>query len=117
MAMFVGVFSIIGGLQNHPPAFDSVVGGLVMILGALAYRSAKRRRLGLKIDSTLRRGIEVGVLVLVGLPMPILGLKGLGVIANNPFSGIIVPLWSAAAYVWVSQRKIDVKEAEIPSIR
>ena len=116
VAMFVGFFSIVGGLQSHPPAFDGVVGGVTMILGALAYRSAKRRRLGLKPDSALRRGVEISLLVIVFLPIVVLGLKGLGVVANHPVSGIFVPLWSVTAYLWVCNRKV-VAETGIPSIR
>jgi len=117
MAMFVGVFSILGGLQNHPPALDSVVGGTAMILGALAYRSAKRRRLGLKTNSGLRRGIEVFLLVLVVLPAATLALRGFSVFTNNPVSGIFVPLWSLAAYSWICKKKSVASETEIPSIR
>jgi hypothetical protein len=52
----------------------------------------------------------------VWIPTLALGLKGFGMIANNPVSGIIVPVWSVAAYIWISQVKIGT-EAEIPSIR
>jgi len=117
IVMFVGVFAILGGLQSHPPDLDSVVGGLTMILGAIAYRSAKRRRLGLKADSGMRRGFEVGLLILVALPIVPLALKGVDFIANNPVSGIFVPLLSVAAYVWISKRKIEVAETSVPSIR
>jgi drug/metabolite transporter (DMT)-like permease len=117
IVMFVGAFSIVGGLRNHPPALDSIVGGVTMILGAFAYRSAKRRRLGLKAGSGLRRGFEVGVLILVVLPIVPLGLKGVDFIANNPISGILVPVLSVVAYVWMCKRKITVAESDVPSIR
>lgn len=116
--MFVGVFSIVGGLlPGRPSGLDTVAGGITMILGAIAYRSAKRRRLGLKTDSGLRRGYEVGLLLLVVLPIVPLALKGVDFIANNPVSGIFVPLLSVAAYVWICKRKIAVAETGVLSIR
>jgi hypothetical protein len=117
IVMFVGAFSILGGLLDPHPASDVVMGGTTMILGALAYRSAKRRRLGLKTDSKLRHGVEGFLLVLVCVPVVILASKGPSVVADNPISGIFVPLCSLAAYLWICKRRATLSETEPPSIR
>lgn len=57
------------------------------------------------------------MLVLVFLPVVALALRGGMVLASNPSSGIIVPLWSLAAYLWVCNRKQPALDAEMPSIR
>ena len=75
------------------------------------------RRLGLKAGSGLRRGFEVGLLILVVLPIVPFGLKGVDFIANNPISVILVPVLSVVAYVWMCKRKITVAESDVPSIR
>lgn len=114
VAIFVGIFSIIGGL-NGPRDFDGIVGGAGIIIGALAYRSAKRRHLGLRPNSRLRRGIEIGLLVLVFLPAVGRGMQGWSILSDAPISGIFVPLWSLAAYAWISTRKTEAT-ADVVSI-
>lgn len=82
-----------------------------MTLGALAYRSAKRRRVGLKKDSTFRRAVGLWLLAIVGVPIILLVSKGLDVLAIHPISGIVVPVWTVLAYLGVAQKKPVLEEA------
>lgn len=104
IAIVVGLFTMLSGLQE-PIDLDGLLSGPTIVLGALAYRSAKRRRLGLRPDTALRRGIEIGLLLLVFLPVPLLALRGFEVRTSNPVSGIVVPLWSLIAYLWILRRQ------------
>ena len=69
-AIVLGVLSIIAGIAARIQAPETQVGignfegGVGMLLGAIAYRSAKKRRLGLKPDA--RRSLVLE-LICIGL--------------------------------------------------
>lgn len=116
-ALILGAFLVFSGLRGYPFAMDSLVGGATMILGALAYRSAKQRRLGLRPDTRLRRVLEIAVVVLVSVPLVILAAEGNDAIWFYPWSGIVVPASTLLAFLWILTRK-NVKTADnLPSIR
>jgi hypothetical protein len=117
IAIVVAVASIVSGVRGFPYSADSLFGGMTAIAGILAYRSAKKRRLGLKPDSTAERRIEIGLLVLTWLPLLLVGAGGVDAIATNPVSCLIVPVWSVIAYVWVRTRKKSKDTATTLSIR
>ena len=73
------------------------IAGLIMILGAVAYRSRKRRLLGL-LPATLARKIRealalVAILLGVGLQRDLGAL-----LAADPVPNLIAPLWALIAY-------------------
>lgn len=109
-AIVFGVFTIFGGLQNSISS-DSVDGGITTIFGALAYRFAKQRRLGLKPDTPLSRTVEILLLIAVLSPVPVLAYKGFEAWATNLVSGIVVPLWTLIAYGLVIRRSNGSAEA------
>jgi hypothetical protein len=96
---------------------DNLFGGITAFAGILAYRSAKKRRLGLKPDSTVTRRIEISLLVLTCLPPLLLVSGGIDSLTTNPVSCIFVPIWSVIAYGWVQTRKESKNTATTPSIR
>lgn len=74
IALGVGCLAVIGGFPNFAAAVDiphvgtltsetSIVGGAAMILGALAYRSAKKRRYGEAKTTLTRHFLEFALLV------------------------------------------------------
>jgi hypothetical protein len=99
-----------------PYAVDPFFSGMIATAGITAYRSAKKRRLGLKPDSAIRRGVETALLVFVCIPLLVMGIRGVGFVLINPTSTIIVPVWVMIAYIWVRTRK-DTGNAATPSIR
>ena len=75
--------------------------GFQIILGALAYRSVKRTKLGIREESVLRRIGELLALILVWLPS-----YWLLVLINDPSlwdadptGNVTIPLWSYIAYL------------------
>ena len=92
---------------------DNIVGGLTAILGALAYRLEKQRRLGLRRDSGLLRGMELALLALV-LTVPLVQTV-MGVdFVTRPWSNLLIPIWTLTAYGFIRFKKTV---APVPSIR
>jgi multisubunit Na+/H+ antiporter MnhB subunit len=99
VALVLGGLSILGGLGSGH--FGGAIGGVVMILGALAYRSAKKRKLGEVKSTALRRLGEVGLLVL--LSIVILAQNDLKtLIATDPVPNFVVPVWAIIAYLIIA---------------
>ena len=73
IALGVGWFMFLGGLgaiasRIQDPTVETNIHpflGLQVVLGVLAYRSAKRTKLGLREKSSGRTGLEIGALVFV----------------------------------------------------
>lgn len=103
-AVIAGAFSILGGLGSRPLYVEGIVAGGTIILAALAYRSAKRRKLGLREDTKLRRILEILALVVVVAPFVTI-FVGPDALTRHAMSGLVVPVWSLAAYVWIVTRK------------
>ena len=74
-----------------------IIGGSVMIFGAVAYRSRKRRLLGVARAKVARKTLEVLALVVILL---VVGLqRDLKIlIATDPVLNLIVPLCAFIAY-------------------
>jgi DNA-binding HxlR family transcriptional regulator len=102
VAIVIAGALIFTGVHQFPYGIDSLFGGITATAGILAYRSAKKRRLGLKPDSAARRRVEKGLLVLTCLPPLLFGVGGVNAIATNPTSRIVVPIWSLIAFIWVT---------------
>ena len=100
---FLGtVGQIAEGVNSAGPVVGPVnsagpVVGPMMFLGALAYRSRKRRRLGLRRTSVLRWSLEMLTLCsIVAAWLLQQDLKWL--IATDPVPNLLIPLWIIAAY-------------------
>ena len=74
-----------------------------MIVGALAYKSAKRRMLGEVATTVTRRLLEGLGIVLIVLSIVILNnLKYL--IVTDPVTHFVIPVWAIVAYLAVGFR-------------
>lgn len=112
--MFVGAVSAIGQFRHWPNINDdNVFGGITAIFGALAYRSAKQTRLGLKEATTWRRAVELTLLALVCVPIIFAVTEPDGVV-HRPWSAFLIPLWTGVAYFVICRKKI---EPAVPTIR
>lgn len=83
---------------------DNIVGGATAIFGAVAYRLAKERRLGLKPDSAVLHNLEVALLtVVVGTPVSqtVMDVD----FVTRPWSNLLIPVWTAIAYLYVRLKK------------
>lgn len=95
VALVVGGLALLSGLAK---AGDPLIAGIVIILGALAYRSAKKRKLG-EVNSTLTRQLlEVALLVVMCLA--ILAQSNLSyLVVTDPVSNAVIPIWAIIAYL------------------
>ena len=94
LAIILGVLQFLGAvgrIGNGDTSADPQT-GLVIILGALAYKSIKKRAIGLRNDSLLRKSIEVFFLGFAGFL--IAGQNDfMNLIEEKPFQNIVIPLW------------------------
>ena len=94
-----GCASAIG--RGEEPA--TLVIAPMMIFGALAYRSRRRRRLELRPDTYKRictEGAALGVIVMAWLGVNDLEES----IRNNPVDAVLVPIWALTAYACAGLR-------------
>ncbi len=101
IALVIGALLIASGAANLSPA---LISGLTIVLGALAYRSAKKRKLADVSNSALRLTIEiVGVVLSILIVFLQKDLKHL--ITSDPVPNLLIPLWVLIAYLVVSLKK------------
>jgi phage tail protein X len=101
IALVFGVLAILSGLAKPGPILFS---GIVIILGALAYRSAKKRKLGEVTNSLLRKALEITG-VIIAIASVALQKNFLQVLEADPVPNLIIPLWVVIAYILISMRK------------
>lgn len=94
IALVLGILSIGGGAHGD---FETSQVGLVMTVGALAYKSAKKRRLGDAENTKFRFGMELVGLGLIVLSVVALNDIKIG-IATHPLSTVVAPLYALIAY-------------------
>jgi hypothetical protein len=100
VCLILGAISFFAGLSPVPEvmaAEGAIVSGTFMILGAIAYRSAKKRRFQ-EVSSTVpRKFVEVALLLLICVL--VLAQHNLHYqMTTHPVSNLIVPLWAIVAY-------------------
>ena len=116
------VGSFFGYLQSSPPLGNKVMteekwesvgqnllGGTYILLGTFAYRSCKRRMLGLRESTWARKILEVvGPLVIILHALWVFSPQRM---IENPFVPVIILPWILVAYLvivvrsWVQKRK------------
>ena len=75
-----------------------MIAGIVMVLGALAYRSAKKRRLG-EVKSTRMR-ISFEVILLAAICAMILGQNNVAQrMVTDAITNVLLPAWAIVAYL------------------
>lgn len=110
VALIIGVLAFLGSvaqLANGNTLSDPLT-GLLIILGALAYKSLKKRKLGIVKSSVFRQGFEgaaLGIIVLLVVLQNNLQTR----IINDPVTNIVVPLWSFVAYLIVFNKQSEVE--------
>lgn len=112
IAFLFGCISVIAGLSGLAQTVDNpqvagaqkmntLIGGVVMILGALAYRSAKKRKLGEAKSTLARKFLEVASLLLICIV--ILAQNNLrDLIATDPVPNAVIPIWAIVAYLIIA---------------
>ena len=99
-------------LASIPTNPNGLVTGSIIILGALAYRSAKKRKLGDVNTTLLRKGLEISALIIIAAAVLLQNdLKNL--IASDPVPNFIVPLWAIVAYAVISLKTKDITQKQL----
>lgn len=109
IAIAVGCVTVVAGLstlaqrvnKDDPLKADTLIAGIVMILGAIAYRSAKKRKLGQAKSTLTRYCLEIGSLILICVA--ILASNDLMyLIETDPVPNLVIPVWAILAYLVVA---------------
>ena len=101
IALFIGILALVGGLSQ---ASNLISAGVFMILGALAYKSAKKRKLSMVQSSTTRFVIELIAIAIIVFLVLMTGQKYL---VEDPFVSIFIPTWAIIAYIVISVKNIN----------
>ena len=68
VALIIGVLILLSGIgamsSGSPSGGGNFVAGLVITIGVLAYKSAKKRKLKLVKDTQLRKGLEIIAIII-----------------------------------------------------
>jgi len=108
IGIVLGILAIIAGFASEyrgrgTGAGDLIISGPMILLGALAYRSAKRRYLGQAGSTPLRRTLEA-IAMLIVIALVFLAGDPKTLIAEQPAHYVIVPVWVLLAYALVGFR-------------
>ena len=101
IAIIIGVLSLVSGLANPG---SLLVAGPIIILGALAYRSAKKRWLGEAQQSLLRKSLEATAMVAI-VAAVLLHNNLAALIVSDTVPNLIIPLWAVSAYSIIAFKK------------
>jgi hypothetical protein len=107
ISFLLGTLAIAGGVSriaqpvDDPNKGGALIAGVVMILGALAYRSAKKRKLCEVKSALTRQFLEIALIVLICLV--IFAQKNLAyLIETDPVPNAVIPIWAIGAYLIVT---------------
>lgn len=103
IAFILGFLSFSGSLAN-PQNPSGLISGPIIIIGALVYRSAKKRKLEEARNSLVRKVLEIIALVLITFAI-LFQNNLLVLIESDPVSNLIIPLWTIVAYIVVKLKK------------
>ncbi|HEY6983833.1 hypothetical protein [Reyranella sp.] len=95
---FFGLFGELGSEFKGAEPSGMMVGAPIMILGALAYRSAKKRALG-EVASGPARWLFEGATILLILFLLAAQPNVSTLMATDPGPYFVIPLWALTAYL------------------
>ena len=98
-ALAIGVLSVVAGLSlaGQGQTNENVEAGIGIVVGALAYRSLKKRLIGLKSTAISTLIYEYVCLTIAALIL-LLGFANGQLWYENPFAFVVVPVWAIGAY-------------------
>jgi hypothetical protein len=103
IAIVLGLVYFASSFSPSNPSNDGSIAGPVMVLGTLAYRSAKRRALGEVPASVARQVIETIVILLI-MASVVFRNDLRTAIAINPTPTLFIPGWCVVAYAIAAVR-------------
>jgi hypothetical protein len=121
IAIVLGVLYFAVSIKLSGLPIDGVMAGPVMVLGAFAYRSAKRRALS-EATASMGRQIVETVLILLIVASVVFRNDLRAAIVIHPVPTLLIPVWCVVAYViaavraWKRAKRTD-KRPDAPSLR
>jgi cytochrome bd-type quinol oxidase subunit 2 len=111
IAIVLGVLLFAGSFGQQPHWGHSFA-GVVLVVGALAYRSCKKRMLGEKPDTTLRLCAEILAIAFVAV-VSLAGNNLADRTYNEPVSYLFIPLGVVIAYgvIVLKKRNSTIRSA------
>jgi hypothetical protein len=112
IAIGLGLLYFVGSFNPSSISDDGLIAGPVMVLGALAYRSAKRRALGEATASIAWQIIEA-VLIFLIVASVVFRNDLRTAIVIHPAPTLLIPVWCVVAYAiaavraWRRARRTD----------
>lgn len=101
IALVIGVLFFISGLIQPT---NNLIRGIIITFGALAYRSAKKQKLGEVRVSLLRKTLELFLIVII-IAAVLLQNNLSYKIETYPVDNLIIPLWAIIAYLVIAFKK------------
>ncbi|MEX2514664.1 MAG: hypothetical protein WD335_00850 [Candidatus Paceibacterota bacterium] len=109
ISLVIGILAIIAGLANPS---STLLAGIYIVLGAIAYKSLKKRKLGIVQDSKIRPILEV--VAIFAIVVLVLMQNNLRMhLINDPFPNLVIPLWVIVSYLIVYFRDIKPEQIQI----
>lgn len=96
-ALALGVLAVLAGVGRPS---STLFLGLVLILAAVAYRSAKRAKLGI-VASSNTRSVAEALAIIAACALVTLQRNFLAQAYADPVPNLLVPLWAVIAYCTV----------------
>jgi len=106
IAISLGALLFLIGVQAHTDA-DIDIAGAAVIVGALAYRSAKKRKLGEVPNTYVRIRMELLGLVAIFLSVALKNDRNF-LMATHPITNIVIPFLSLVPYPFIALKKAKV---------
>jgi len=103
-ALVIGILILVSGLNNPQGQGSSIYAGLAIIFGSIAYKSAKKRKLKIVQDTSLRKTLEIIALILIVAGTVFQNNLIINWV-NDPFPNVIIPIWIIIAYLVVIIKK------------
>lgn len=109
LALIFGVLYFISSLTNNGAG---LIAGPAIILGSIAYRSAKKRNLNQTKRHKTRIIIE-SILILIVIAIYGLHNDLLVYVQSDPVPYFIIPLWIAITYIYIATKNVKKQSNEI----
>lgn len=102
LALVLGLFSILGGMTDK----DMLAAGWYMVLGSLAYMSAKKRKMGMVSDSIQRKTFELIAIAIIFMLVLYTNREDM---IEQSFHYVVLPAWAIIAYIVAFTKSTSVK--------
>lgn len=105
LAIVLGILTLGSAVVNPQPSMLET--GWAIIFGALAYRSAQKRKLALVKGTKLRIVLEI--IAITSAILVIITQNEFGMLlVNYPFGNLVVPIWILIAYIFVNIKNYNL---------